>query len=53
MNTRKIDDRRLEEERTNEEIPSHVEQVPQDGEGVQGAQGGKVPPQGDHIPNVE
>ena len=42
--------RRLEEERMNEEIPPQVEQVPQDGQGVQGAQ---VPPQGDDIPNVE
>ena len=33
-----------------EEIPSQVEQVPQDGQGVQGAH---VPSQGDHSPNVE
>ena len=34
----------------NEEIPPQVEQVPQDGQGVQGAQ---FPPQGNHISNVE
>ena len=34
----------------NEETPPHVKQVLQGGQGVQGAQ---VPPQGDHVPNVE
>ena len=45
--------RMLEEERINEEIPPQVEQaeqVPQDRQGIQGAQ---VPPQGDHVPNLE
>ena len=53
MNTIRMVARRLEEERMNEDIPpqvKQVEQVPPDGQGVQGAQ---VPPQGDHIPNVE
>ena len=45
--------RMLEEERMNEEIPPQVEQVPQDGKGFKGAQGGQVSPQGDRIPNVE
>ena len=54
MNTR-----RLEEKRTDEDIPPHVEQVEkveqvlQDGQGVQGDQGAQVPPEGDHVPNVE
>ena len=30
--------RRLEEERMNEEVPPQVEQVPQDGQEVQGGQ---------------
>ncbi|TMX01730.1 hypothetical protein EJD97_023781 [Solanum chilense] len=41
-----MDARRLEEERMNEEIPpqvEQVEQVPHDGEGVQGAHGCQVP----------
>ena len=42
MNTRRISVRRLEEERVNEDIPK-VEQVPEGGKGIQGAQGGKVP----------
>ena len=48
-----MDARRLEEERVNEEVPPQVEQVPQGGQGVQGAQDAQVPPQGDPIPNVE
>ena len=46
-------DRSLEDERVNEEIPTQVEQVSKGGKGVQGAQGSQVPPQGDHVPNVE
>ncbi|TMW87254.1 hypothetical protein EJD97_020207 [Solanum chilense] len=45
--------RRFEEERMNEEIPPQVEQVPQGGQDVQGVQGAQVPPQDDHVPNVE
>ena len=45
--------RRFEEERVNEKIPSQVEQVPQDGHGVKGAQVDQVPLQGDPIRNVE
>ena len=37
----------------NEEIPPQVEQVPQNGQGFQGAQASQVLPQGDLIPNVE
>lgn len=37
----------------NEKIPSQVEQVPQDGHGVKGAQVDQVPLQGDPIRNVE
>ena len=37
----------------NEEIPPQVEQVLQYGQGVQGAEGNQVPPQGDHVTNVE
>ena len=50
MNTRRTLARRVKENDVEEEIPPQVEQVPQDGQGVQGAQ---VPPQGDDIPNVE
>ncbi|TMW93762.1 hypothetical protein EJD97_011191, partial [Solanum chilense] len=56
MNTRRMAARRLEHERMNKEILPHVKQVekvPQDGQGVQGAKGSQVPPQGDHIPNVD
>ena len=45
--------KRLEEERVNEEVPPQVEQVPQGGQGVQGAKDAQVPPQCDPIPNVE
>ena len=46
----------LEVKRMNEEIPpqvQRVEQVPKDGQGLQGATGAQVPPEGDRIPNVE
>ena len=36
----------------NEEIPPQVEQVLQYGQGVQGAEGDQVPPQGDYLTNV-
>ena len=48
--------RRFEEDRVNEEVHPHVEQVeqvPQGGHDVQGAQDAQVPLQGDPIPNVE
>ena len=53
MNTRRMADRSLEDERVNEEIPTQVEQVSKGGKEVQGAQGSQVPPQGDHVPNME
>ena len=42
--------KRLKEQRMTDEIPRQFEKIPEDGQGVQVAQ---VPPQGDHIPNVE
>ena len=45
--------RRLEEERMNKEIPPQVEQVDKVPPHVQGVKGSQVPPQGNHIPNVE
>ena len=56
MNTRRMTARRFEEDRVNEEVHPHVEQVeqvPQGGHDVQGAQDAQVPLQGDPIPNVE
>ena len=53
MNTRKTPPRRVEENEVQEEIPpkvEEVEQVPQNGEGVEDSH---VPTQCDHIPNVE
>ena len=46
MNTRRMAVKRLGEERMIEEIPYQVKKVPEDGKGVQGAQG-------DHVPNME
>ena len=48
--TRSTSSRMVDEEVVIREVPPRVEQVPQDGQGVQGAQ---VPPQDDHVPIVE
>ena len=53
MNTLIMAARRMEEERVNDEVPPQGEQVPQGGQGFQGAQDDQVPPQGYPIPNVE
>ena len=55
MNTRRIDARRMEEGRVDEEVRPYgkqVQQVSHDGQGFQVAQGAQVPPQGDHTLNV-
>ena len=44
---------RMLDERVNEEVLPQVEHVPQGRKVFQGAQDAQVPPQGEHIPNVE